>query len=507
MADEKDNELHPKAPLPVRGMEVDDTSDDEDEDEEEEQTGKATSRGKVAAPAGMDLHPKPQGAVRVKKSIGLFVALGGFVLLMIIALAIATHKGVAPTGSSKPRPTQSAAALGPQMSAKMEEQAKQSKDGAAGVPGSPATNGTGTGDVGDDLNVPPMKVVPRGGVVQPGTVGSMGANGVRTNGVQGGAAPPTGPRVLTPSQQAAEDAYTAEQLAMKAPMAAKAGGSSTGGLGGGSGPGSVVGSLTDALMRSASGGMQGSPGAGALAGLQAGAGGLGGAGQSDDQNLQGNKGDFITKAKGKRESVYLNETRVSALTPFEIKAGWDIPATLDQAVNSDLPGEIRGIVRENVYDTATGHYLLIPQGSHVIGTYNHRVAYGQTGVQVIWTRLIYPDGTSINLEGMMGLDARGQSGFRDKVDNHYARLVGFAILTSAFSAGIELTQNQNQTGVLTTQQTVTQALGQQLGELGIGITNRNLNIQPTIKISVGYRFNIRVDRDIAFAEPYAPGGR
>ncbi len=85
--------------------------------------------------------------------------------------------------------------------------------------------------------------------------------------------------------------------------------------------------------------------------------------------------------------------------------------------------------------------------------------------------------------------------------------MGFAILTSAFSAGIELTQNQNQTGVLTTQQTVTQALGQQLGELGIGITNRNLNIQPTIKISVGYRFNIRVDRDIAFAEPYMAGGR
>ncbi len=97
----------------------------------------------------------------------------------------------------------------------------------------------------------------------------------------------------------------------------------------------------------------------------------------------------------------MNETRVAPLTPFEIKAGWDIPATLDQALNSDLPGEIRGIVRQDVYDSATGHYLLIPQGSRVVGTYNHRVAYGQTGVQVIWTRLIYPDGTSINLEGMI----------------------------------------------------------------------------------------------------------
>jgi type IV secretion system protein VirB10 len=222
--------------------------------------------------------------------------------------------------------------------------------------------------------------------------------------------------------------------------------------------------------------------------------------------MQGDKADFVSKAKKNREGVYLPETRVQPISPFEVKAGWDIPATLEQAVNSDLPGEVRGLVRENVYDTATGHYLLIPQGSRVIGTYNHRVAYGQTGIQVVWSRLIYPDGTSINLEGMQGEDARGQSGFRDKVDNHYARLIGFAILTSAFSAGIELTQNQNQTGVLTTQQTVTQALGQQLGELGITITNRNLNIQPTIKIGVGYRFNIRVDRDIAFAEPYTPEG-
>jgi hypothetical protein len=78
-------------------------------------------------------------------------------------------------------------------------------------------------------------------------------------------------------------------------------------------------------------------------------------------------------------------------------------------------------------------YLLIPQGSRLIGTYNHRVAYGQRGLQVIWTRLIYPDGTSINLEGMIGQDAQGQSGFRDQVDNHYARLIGFALLRKKFS--------------------------------------------------------------------------
>jgi type IV secretory pathway VirB10-like protein len=495
MADERDNELEPSAPHSHEPVE-------HDEHYEDGEDTSAPERGKTAAPSGvdLDLHPKPQGAVRVKKSIGLFVALGGFVLLMVIALAIATHKGVQPQGAGKARPTQSAAALGPQMSAKMQEQARQAKVDAARANGTDLEGSetpgaaNNTGDVGDDLNVPPMKVVARNG-----------QNGVGRAGGQAGGS--NGPRPLTAQEQAAEDAYKAEQAAMNAPMAAKAGGgggsgfSSGSGGSAGSGPGSVLGTLTQALARNVGGQMQQGQGGG----LGGSGGGLGGGlGQTDDQNKQSDKSDFVAKAKANRESVYLKETRVSPLTQFEIKAGWDIPATLEQAVNSDLPGEVRGLVRENVYDTATGHYLLIPQGSRVIGTYNHRVAYGQTGIQVVWTRLIYPDGTSINLEGMMGEDARGQSGFRDKVDNHYARLVGFAILTSAFSAGIELTQNQSQTGYPTTSQTVTQALGQQLGELGITITNRNLNIQPTIKISVGYRFNIRVDRDIAFPEPYAP---
>jgi hypothetical protein len=70
-------------------------------------------------------------------------------------------------------------------------------------------------------------------------------------------------------------------------------------------------------------------------------------------------------------------------------------------------------------------------------------------VQVVWTRIIFPDGSSINLDGMSGHDGEGRSGFHDQVNNHYARLVGFAVLTSAFAAGLELSQRQN-TSLLTT---------------------------------------------------------
>ena len=116
---------------------------------------------------------------------------------------------------------------------------------------------------------------------------------------------------------------------------------------------------------------------------------------------------------------------------------------LEQALNSDLPGELKALVSSNVYDTASGRYLLIPQGSRLVGVYNSRIGYGQDGVQVIWDRVIYPDGSSLDLSGMIGQDAHGFSGFRDKVDHHYTRLIGFAVLTSLFAAASEISQNQN----------------------------------------------------------------
>ena len=189
-----------------------------------------------------------------------------------------------------------------------------------------------------------------------------------------------------------------------------------------------------------------------------------------------------------------------------MKMGWDIPAILEQGINSDLPGEVKALVRTNVYDTATGKYLLIPQGSRLVGVYDSQITYGQSRLLVVWSRIIYPDGSSINLDGMMGQDIQGMAGFHDQVDNHYKRLVGAALLTSAFAAGISLSQRQS-TSLLTTPtaaQSASTAVGQQLGELGAEVTRKNLNIPPTIKIPVGYRFNVRVNKDILFEAPYTP---
>ena len=161
--------------------------------------------------------------------------------------------------------------------------------------------------------------------------------------------------------------------------------------------------------------------------------------------MQDRKEAFLARARAGSTENYLNSTRTKPVGPYEIKAGWDIPAVLEQALNSDLPGEIKALVRENVYDTATGKYLLIPQGARLVGTYDSRVGYGQDGIQVVWSRLIFPDGSWISLEGMAGQGASGHAGLRHDVDNHYKRLVGFGLLTSVFSAAFQLSQTRRGT--------------------------------------------------------------
>jgi len=265
------------------------------------------------------------------------------------------------------------------------------------------------------------------------------------------------------------------------------------------GVGSVLQQLLGEYPKAGSGGNAGGSSPSLLSGN-------GGSENDSDANLQQHKESFIEKARESREERdYSSATRTPALSKYEIKAGWDIPATLESGVNTDLPGEVKAVVRENVYDTATGKYLLIPQGSRLIGQYDNRVSYGQSRAIVIWSRLIFPDGSSVDLDGMVGHDASGAGGFHDQVDNHYVRLVSMALMLSAFTAGIEMSQPQttSASGILSPSAEATQALGQQFGQLGIEVSRKNLNIQPTVKIRPGYRFNVRVNRDIAFAEPYA----
>ena len=120
----------------------------------------------------------------------------------------------------------------------------------------------------------------------------------------------------------------------------------------------------------------------------------------------------------------------AGLPLYVVQAGTLIAGALLTGIQSDLPGQITGQVTENVYDSPTGRYLLIPQGAKLIGIYDSQVTFGQSRVLLVWTRLIMPNGRSIVLERQPGTDPQGYSGLEDGVDNHWGQLFKAALLST-----------------------------------------------------------------------------
>lgn len=205
----------------------------------------------------------------------------------------------------------------------------------------------------------------------------------------------------------------------------------------------------------------------------------------------------------------LNTQVQAPRSPYELRAGFVIPAMLISGINSDLPGQIVAQVSQNVTDTATGIHLLIPQGSRLIGAYSNEIAYGQQRILITWNRIIFPDGKALDIGAMPGADGAGYSGFHDQVHNHYLRIFGSAFLMSGITASITLTQNDssnndNESIRQRAGDALSQALGQQLGQVAIEMIRQNMNIAPTLEIRPGYRFNVIVTKDLTFTKPYQP---
>ena len=188
---------------------------------------------------------------------------------------------------------------------------------------------------------------------------------------------------------------------------------------------------------------------------------------------------------------------------YVLRTGFVIPGTLISGINSELPGQIVAQVSQNIYDTATGKYLLIPQGSRLNGTYSSDVSFGQARVMVAWQRIIFPDGRSLDIGSMPGTDSAGYGGLNDLVNNHYLRIFGSAVLLSGVTAGISYSQDRNKDDK-SASGAISEALGQQLGQTTTQLINKNMNISPTIEIRPGYRFNIIVTKDMVFSKPYKP---
>lgn len=190
-------------------------------------------------------------------------------------------------------------------------------------------------------------------------------------------------------------------------------------------------------------------------------------------------------------------------SPYQVVAGTVIAAALVTGIKSDLPGDVIGTVTEPVYDTATGRYLLIPQGSRIFGKYNSQVAYGQSRVQVVWNRIILPDTSSLTLDNLAGTDPAGYAGLEDGVDWHWGRILAGAALSTVLGVGSELAVsnqgNVNGNTVIALRDSAQDTANQ----VGQEFTRRNLNIQPTLTERPGLPVSIIVNRDLVL-RPYQP---
>ncbi len=214
---------------------------------------------------------------------------------------------------------------------------------------------------------------------------------------------------------------------------------------------------------------------------------------------------IVTKANASSSSndgdKWTLKNSVDTPNPYTIKTGSIIPATLITQINSSVQGQITGQVRNNVYDTATGNQLLIPQGTRLVGTYASEVPYGQSRLFIAWNRLVFPNGASLDIETMPGVDMTGKAGFNDKVNNHYLRIFGNALLLSLIVAGVNVSQSDLLNNFVpsyleSSSSAISESLGQNLGETMSQMVRKNLNIAPELTIRPGYLFNIMVVKDI-----------
>lgn len=220
-------------------------------------------------------------------------------------------------------------------------------------------------------------------------------------------------------------------------------------------------------------------------------------GQTRDSNLQSRKLAFANEAPS--NDIY-NPNRIEdPASPYQIMAGTLVAASLVTGINSDLPGTIVAQVTQPVYDTVTGQYLLIPQGSRLIGRYQSEVSFGQNRALVTWDRIIFPDGASIIISAP-GADAQGFAGLSDRTDHHWDRVFVAAGLATILGIGAELGSTSD--GDI--ERAIRRGTTDTLNEAGQRVVDRNLNIQPTIKVRPGWPVRVVVTRDIIL-RPHSQG--
>jgi hypothetical protein len=183
---------------------------------------------------------------------------------------------------------------------------------------------------------------------------------------------------------------------------------------------------------------------------------------------------------------------------FTVPEGTVLTGTLETAINSDLPGHVRAVVSRNV-SSFDGSRILIPKGSRLVGQYQSNLEVGQKRTFIIWERLIRPDGVTIALESP-GTDSLGRAGVTGKVNSHFIRRFGAALLLSVIDAGSRAVSASSGNIV------IAGGAGGAASAAGSGLQN-DANIPPTIKVAQGTAIRIFLNRDLDFSDVSAVSGQ
>ncbi|TWB46594.1 TrbI/VirB10 family protein [Nitrospirillum viridazoti] len=221
-------------------------------------------------------------------------------------------------------------------------------------------------------------------------------------------------------------------------------------------------------------------------------------GEDSDPNQQAHKRAFL---HGPADTMTVTAHRLQPpVSPYVIQAGTVLAAALVTGLNSDLPGQVIAQVTENVYDSVTGRFLLIPQGARLLGTYDSAVTYGQSRILVVWTRLLLPDGKSLVLDRLPATDTEGHAGLEDEVDYHTGRLLRGMVLSTLLGVSGELASNgDTQTsGGGNVVVAVRQSGDNAANQVGQRLAAKDLGVQPTLTDRPGLPLRVLVNRDLVF---------
>jgi type IV secretion system protein VirB10 len=219
---------------------------------------------------------------------------------------------------------------------------------------------------------------------------------------------------------------------------------------------------------------------------------------ANDTTEQTRKLSFLKAAPEK--DIYNPHALQKPASPYQLIAGTIIAASLVSGLNSDLPGFVIAQVTENVYDTVSGRYLLIPQGSRLLGKYDNVVAFGQERALVVWQRILLPDGSSVLIDNLPATDTAGYAGLVDDVDLHTWKLLKGIALATVLGVGSQIAFGSSDNDLIKALQQATQSTTNRAGQR---LVERNLNVQPTLTVRPGWPLRVIVHKDIVL-KPYRP---